>query len=98
MTESEVAMTSTTKRPLAWSLDDRFGTTPLLDLIASGPRHGLPEWLSSIWVVIGKLAAPSGRAWMRWRRAEWAGSDRADALYRRLNAVTRMERMRRRRA
>lgn len=95
MTESEMTMKT---RPLAWSLDDRFGTAPLIDLIATGPRHGLPEWLSSICMVIGKLLSPSGRAWMAWRRAEATGSDRADALYRRLNAISRLERMRRRRA
>lgn len=82
-------------RPLAWRLDDRFGTTPLIDLVATGPRHGVREWASSIALVIGKLSSPSGRAWMAWRRAAWGGSPRADALYRRLNAISRLERMRR---
>lgn len=91
-------MTSMAKRPLRWRLDDRFGTGPLFDVLASGPRHGLAEWLSSVALVVRKLLSPSGRAWMAWRRAEWSGSPNADALYKRSCAISRLERMRRRTA
>lgn len=49
-------------------------------------------------MVVRKLSSPSGRAWMRWRRAVWTGSPREDALYKRMNAVSRLERWKRRRA
>jgi hypothetical protein len=83
------------KRPLAWRIDDALGTTPLVDLIASGPRYGLAEWLSSIVVVIRSLASRRGRAWMAWRRSAWLGSPREPARWRRLCAIERLERMRR---
>jgi hypothetical protein len=81
-------------RPLSWRIDDALGTTPLFDVIASGPRHGFAEWGSSIALVVRKLASPSGRAFMAWRRSVWLGSSKEDARYRRLNAVSRLERMR----
>ena len=97
MTGSEVTMT-TFKRPLRCRIDDAFGTTPLFDVIGSGPQHGVAEWLSSIGVVLGKLSSPSGRAWMRWRQAAWIGSPREDELYKRSCAISRLERLKRRRA
>jgi hypothetical protein len=83
------------KRPLAWRIDDALGTTPLFDLIASGPRHGLAEWVSSIAVVVRSLASRRGRAWMAWRRAAWLGSLREPERLRRLDAIERLDRMRR---
>lgn len=94
ISESEEEMTTT--RPLSWRIDAALGTTPLFDVLSTGPRHGVAEWLSSLALVIGKLASPPGRAWMRWRQAVWAGSPNEDALFKRMNAVTRLERMRRR--
>ncbi len=86
------------KRPLAWRIDDALGTAPLFDVIATVPRHGLPEWLSSIRLVVGKLASPSGRAWMAWRRAEAVGGPKADRRYRRVVAFDRLKSRRRARA
>jgi hypothetical protein len=90
-------MTTATKRPLAWRLDDALGTVPLFDLLATGPRHGVREWASSIAWTSRMLASPGGRAWMAWRRSVWAGSPRSDELYRRSCAISRLERWKRRR-
>lgn len=84
------------KRPLSWRIDDALGTRPLVDLVMSGPRHGVGEWIRSIAVVVRHLSSPAGRAWMRWRQAAWLGSEREDELYRRSCALDRLERWRRR--
>jgi hypothetical protein len=69
------------KRPVAWRLDDRFGTRPLVDVIATGPQYGIRDWLLGIAEVIRRLGSPRGRAYSRWQRAYDMGSPAADRLY-----------------
>lgn len=75
-----------TKRPLSWRLDDYFATTPLFDVIFSGPRYGggVRDWLLGILIVIRALASPRGRAFSRWQRAYDRGSPSKDRLYQKL--------------
>ncbi len=68
-------------RPLAWRLDDRFGTRPLFDVIATGPRYGVRDWLLGIAEVVRRLTSPRGRAYSRWQRAYDRGSPDAARLY-----------------
>lgn len=84
-----------TKRPLSWRLDDYFATTPLFDVIFSGPRYGggVRDWLLGILIVIRALASPRGRAFSRWQRAYDRSRPEAAALYQKLLAIEMRGRM-----
>lgn len=82
------------KKPLSWRLDDALGTRPLFDVIATGPRYGVRDWLLGIAEVVRRLSTPRGRVYSRWQRAYDRGSADADALYERYLATDRDGRQR----
>tara|TARA_R110002124_G_scaffold133942_2_gene296440 strand:- start:3465 stop:3770 length:306 start_codon:yes stop_codon:yes gene_type:complete len=68
---------STFVRPLGMRLDDRLGTSPLIELILGRPTHGRWQQLQAVVTVVGWITRWSARAVMRLRRASWKRDRRA---------------------
>ncbi len=79
-------------------LDHALGTRPVIEMIFEGPNQelgGTRDWLRSIGEFLHTLLlTPRGRAWLCWHWDHVHNGDRRPELLRKLNAHSRLERIR----
>lgn len=74
-------------------LDHVLGTRPIFEILVEGPRGDIRGWLKSLRQLTGNLLTPRGRAWLRWHWNHVHNDDRRPDLLRKLNAHSRLARI-----
>src|SRR5690554_6246797 len=75
-------------------LDHALGTRPVFEILVEGPRGDVRGWLKSLRQLTHTLfLTPRGHAWLRWHWDHVHNDDRRPELLRRLNAHSRLARI-----